>query len=147
VTSRVPLAVSVAVSVCGFSVLVAAVVGVWWYRRRWRRVRRLPVIPYADLKVAPRALGEGNFGKVYKATWRTSKAPFVAVKENGEWCTDDAAISMERRLLGSIPPHPNVVRVYGVCIDAPDRNVCIVMELAECSLESFLREPPAGVVR
>jgi serine/threonine protein kinase len=112
---------------------------VWCRRHR----RRLDIIPFADLREL-QLLGEGGFGQVHSAVWRNTK---VAVKRNGVKCTETDAIAMERRLLESIPPHANVVRVYGICIDAPDGNVRIVMELAMCSLESFLQRPPAGVVR
>lgn len=63
----------------------------------------------------------------------------VAVKQSGVVCLDRASIDRERRLLGSIPPHPNVVRVLGVCEDSIDNHLLIVMEYcAGGSLLSYL---------
>jgi serine/threonine protein kinase len=67
----------------------------------------------------------------------------VAVKCNGTECMDGAAIENERRqyekLLSS--PHENIVPVYGICTDAPDGKVRLVMRFCEKgSLDSYLIE-------
>jgi hypothetical protein len=66
----------------------------------------------------------------------------VAVKSNGVDCADSAAIDNERQLLEVLlsKPHKNVVTVYGICTDAPDGGVRLVMDYCACgSLDSMLR--------
>jgi serine/threonine protein kinase len=95
----------------------------------------LTLIPSAKLKRLGR-LGSGSFGEVFKAKYSDA---IVAVKQSGVVCLDRASIERERRLLGSIPPHPNVVRVLGVCEDSVDNHLLIVMEYcAGGSLLSYL---------
>jgi serine/threonine protein kinase len=129
-----PIAVSV-----GGIVAVAAVAMIIWRRRH-----RMPVIPFAELKQAQR-LGAGHFGEVFQARWRSHAS--VAVKQSNVRCSDGAAIATERRRLEAIPQHAHVVRVYGICIDAPERGLCIVMELGVCSLEWLLQDPQAALGR
>jgi serine/threonine protein kinase len=54
----------------------------------------------------------------------------VAVKKSSILSRDKTAIMKERRLLGSLPPHPHVVHVLGICEDAPDGQLLLVMEYA-----------------
>ncbi len=54
---------------------------------------------------------------------------------------DSSSVAQELRLIRDIPPSPYVVRVLGLCVDAPDGELGIVMELCEHgSLASFLKE-------
>jgi hypothetical protein len=132
-SSTLPMVLPIAVSVGGI-VVVAAVAGVII----WRRRHRMPVIPFAELKQVQR-LGAGHFGEVSQARWRSHAR--VAVKQSNVRCSDGAAIATERRRLEAIPQHAHVVRVYGICVDAPERGLCIVMELGVCSLEWLLQNP------
>jgi hypothetical protein len=66
----------------------------------------------------------------------------VAVKANGVDCANVDAIDNERRLLEVllIKPHKHVVTVYGICTDAPDGGVRLVMDYCACgSLDGMLR--------
>ena len=53
----------------------------------------------------------------------------VAVKANGVSCLNVAAIDNERKLLELLlqHPHKNILVVYGIVTDAPDRSVRLVM--------------------
>jgi hypothetical protein len=65
----------------------------------------------------------------------------VAVKRNGTNCADAAAIDNERRLydLLLLRPHENILAVYGICTDAPDGKVRLVMKYCEKgSLSEYL---------
>ncbi len=98
----------------------------------------IPFVPFADLKFV-RSLGNGAFGDVYAAIWRGDTK--VAVKANGVACADRTAIDNERQLLEVLArfPHTNVVTVYGMCVDAPDGLLRIVMQHCEPgNLTSFL---------
>jgi hypothetical protein len=99
---------------------------------------RLPLIHFKDL-VPVRALGVGSFGSVDHCVW--GGGTDVAVKANGIACADAAAIDRERgmyeRLL--VHPHPNIVQVFGLCVDAPDGKMRLVMRLcAKGSLYALL---------
>ncbi len=87
-----------------------------------------------------RSLGAGAFGEVYLALWRGDTR--VAVKANGVRCADGSAIHRERRLLETLARHPhnNIVTVYGMCEDAIDGELRIVMQYCELgNLEDYLR--------
>jgi serine/threonine protein kinase len=65
----------------------------------------------------------------------------VAVKCNGTNCADVAAIDNERRLYDKLllHPHENILPVYGICVDAPDGKVRLVMRYCEKgSLDDYL---------
>jgi hypothetical protein len=67
----------------------------------------------------------------------------VAVKCNGTDSADATAIDNERRLYERLltNPHDNIVAVFGICTDAPDGKVRLVMKLCEKgSLEGYLEE-------
>ena len=74
-------------------------------------------------------MGSGSFGDVSLAWWEGGQTE-VAVKANGVDCADAAAIDNERQLLEVLllKPHKNVVTVYGICTDAPDGGVQLVMD-------------------
>lgn len=74
-----------------------------------------------------RKIGSGSFGDVLVATYKGAE---VAIKKSSVLSSDKGAIHNERRFFASIPHHPNVVHVLGVCKDTPDRQLWIVMELA-----------------
>ena len=111
---------------------------------------RLPLIPHASLKA--RSLGpSGAFGDLEFMEW-LAKGITVAVKRNGTECVDTAAIDNERSLYEKLKdnPHDHVLPVYGICTDAPDGKVRLVMKFCEKgSLDALLRghaAPEVGVV-
>jgi hypothetical protein len=72
-----------------------------------------------------------------------AKGIMVAVKRNGTDCVDAAAIDNERRLyeLLLLNPHDHILPVYGICTDAPDGKVRLVMKFCERgSLDVLLRD-------
>jgi len=85
-------------------------------------------------------LGSGSFGDVALMEW-SARGLTVAVKCNGTDCADRAAINNERSLYELLKdnPHDNILPVYGICTDAPDRKVRLVMRYCEKgSLDSHL---------
>jgi serine/threonine protein kinase len=102
---------------------------------------RLPLVPWADL-VFVRHLGAGAFGDVALMTW-PHRGLTVAVKCNGLDTANGAAIDNEQRLneLLKDNPHDNILPVYGLCVDATDGKVRLVMRFCEFgSLDRYLIE-------
>jgi serine/threonine protein kinase len=99
--------------------------------------RGLPRLPFTSLRFE-RKLGSGAYGDVEEREWQSTR---VAVKCNGLKATDKAALDNEVVLYGVVHenPHPGIVQVLGVCTDAPDGQVRIIMRLCEKgSLEGIL---------
>jgi hypothetical protein len=99
----------------------------------------LALVPHAHL-THPRRLGKGAFGDVDLAEY-VERGLTVAVKCNGTNCADAAAIDNERRLYDKLllHPHDNILPVYGICTDAPDGKVRLVMKYCEKgSLDDYL---------
>ncbi len=74
----------------------------------------------------------------------------VAVKRNGTDCVDTAAIDNERSLCEKlmVNQHDHVLPMYGICTDAPDGKVRLVMKYCEKgSLDALLRVHAAPEVR
>ena len=68
----------------------------------------------------------GSFGDVYRA-WDPALAKVVALKRTRYSTAADAArAALEAQRLANIPPHPNVITVYGAC--SVDGEVGIWME-------------------
>ena len=110
---------------------------------------RLPFVPHSSLLL--RTLGgSGAFGELEFMEW-LAKGIMVAVKRNGTNCVDAAAIDNERRLYEQLllNPHDHILPVYGICTDAPDGKVRLVMKFCERgSLDVLLRDharPLVGV--
>jgi hypothetical protein len=101
------------------------------------RPSTLPRIPFASLRYV-RKLGAGAFGEVEERLWFDTP---VAVKANGMGPGDAAALEAEVLLYTQLRdrPHPNIVQVVGVCVDAPDGKTRVVMRLCpKGSLEDLL---------
>ncbi len=95
--------------------------------------------PHTHL-TCPRRLGKGAFGDVDLVEY-VERGLTVAVKCNGTNCADTAAIDNERRLYDKLllHPHDNILPVYGICVDAPDGKVRLVMKYCEKgSLDDYL---------
>lgn len=114
-----------------------------------------PIIINFDELTFGDVIGAGGFGKVYRAVW---KGQDVAVKSarfegGGHPDDDDGGVSrpdkevLREARLFSLLRHPNIVDLFGVCLEAP--NFCLVMELCRGGPLSRLLEKtqlPANVV-
>lgn len=99
----------------------------------------LASIPHSSLEHMVR-IGNGCFGEVYKCSYNLAE---VAVKKTLLMATDTTSLEREKRMLGSILPHPNVVRVIGFCDDSPDQSLLLVMEYCPGgSVKSYLNRLP-----
>jgi len=78
-------------------------------------------IPYKDL-IIEKDIGEGGYGKVQLGRWNSAPVAlkFCRTKTNTE------EFMREVKLMVKLPPHPNVVQMYGVTLDGP--QPIIVME-------------------
>jgi hypothetical protein len=98
----------------------------------------LPLIPFMSLRYV-RPLGAGAFGEVEERDWEGTP---VAVKCNGLSAANRASLEKEIELYEKIRDnqHPGIVQVLGVCMDAPDHRVRIVMRLyVKGALEDLLK--------
>ncbi|KAH6945617.1 hypothetical protein HPB50_009301 [Hyalomma asiaticum] len=101
-------------------------------------------VPRDDVRLE-RVLGEGNFGRVWKATAYglngSKRSTPVAVKTLKEYATNEEKRDLVREmgLMRKLGKHPHVVRFLGCCtIDEPP---LLIMELvSRGKLQSFLRE-------
>eukprot|EP01119_Soliformovum_irregulare_P012216 TRINITY_DN315_c0_g1_i6.p1 TRINITY_DN315_c0_g1~~TRINITY_DN315_c0_g1_i6.p1 ORF type:complete len:437 (-),score=120.67 TRINITY_DN315_c0_g1_i6:295-1605(-) len=93
-------------------------------------------IEYSDLKIQEN-IGEGAFGTVYKAIWRSS--PVAVKKLKVEAMKQDVLKQFvaEVALMKDLRPHLNVVNFLGVCSEP----LCVVTEFCtRGSLHSAIRE-------
>jgi hypothetical protein len=105
----------------------------------------LPTISHADLVELSTTVGSGSFGTVPLARWGDVT---VALKKNKEGCADVGVMGNEVLLYAALHarPHPNILRVHGVCNDHPDGQQRLVMEYCEHgSLEVLLRGTQTSV--
>lgn len=92
-----------------------------------------------------RVLGEGNFGRVWKATAYgldgSKRATPVAVKTLKEYASNEEKRDLVREmgLMRQLGKHPHVVQFLGCC--SKDEPLLLIMELVQRGkLQSFLRE-------
>lgn len=101
--------------------------------------RRASTIAHEDLSMQA-VLGQGEFGKVFRASWRSTTTVAVKCLHShlmGQ-STARTAFLKEARLLMSVPPHPNVVACLGVSFSASESF--IVTEFVQGgSLDTYLR--------
>jgi hypothetical protein len=99
----------------------------------------LPLIPHAALAPRDAALAHRSSGELDFMIW-IPKGVTVAVKRNGTTSADTAAIDNDRRLFGRLL-HDNILPVHGICVNAPDGKVRLVMKYCENgSLDSYLSD-------
>lgn len=97
----------------------------------------IPVIPNIDL-CDQELITRGSFGEVRAAKLKGATA--VVVKTTFARSIDQASIGKELDFLRTLPPHPHVARVLGVCLDLPDGGIGIVMDYCQYgSLAHFIR--------
>lgn len=100
--------------------------------------------PRDDVRLE-RVLGEGNFGRVWKATAYgldgSKRATPVAVKTLKEYASNEEKRDLVREmgLMRQLGKHPHVVQFLGCC--SKDEPLLLIMELVQRGkLQSYLRE-------
>jgi predicted Ser/Thr protein kinase len=78
-------------------------------------------IPFNELEIG-KEIGEGTYGRVCVGKWKQYRVALKFCQNKGKM--DE--FMREANLMISLPPHPNVVRMYGVSIDGT--QPIIVME-------------------
>jgi len=78
-------------------------------------------IPLSELETG-KEIGEGTYGRVCVGKWKKYRVALKFCQNRGKM----AEFLREANLMISLPPHPNVVRMYGVSIDGT--QPIIVME-------------------
>ena len=93
-------------------------------------------IAFEELEVG-RQIGGGGVGIVYDGWWGEKPA---ALKTLFDSRVDEQLKQefMDELLVMSKLSHPNVVELYGACVQPP--NLCICMELCSCSLFDMLHK-------
>jgi serine/threonine protein kinase len=84
-------------------------------------------IAYSELDGAgrePVLVGRGEFGSVYKTTYRAADVAFKRVKSEYISVERLEGFLSEARLFLELKPHPNVCSFLGICIEP----FCIVTE-------------------
>jgi predicted Ser/Thr protein kinase len=81
-------------------------------------------ISYSDL-LLEKSLGKGAFGEVFFGHWKGIPVAMKVCKSKSKL----EEFLHEMKLITKLPPHPNVVQVYGVCLD--NTSPVIVMEYCE----------------
>lgn len=97
----------------------------------------VPIIPQLALQIdRNKRLGEGGFGVVYKGTWQMVT---VAVKQlhATKLSAEALASFQEEAERHGLLRHPNVVMLYGICID-PERYSMVMEFMAGGSLYHLL---------
>ena len=80
--------------------------------------------------VYKQTIGKGNFGEVFKASWR--KTP-VAVKKLRSNIKNKEEFKMECKILNKLS-HPNIIQFYGILLD---KTYGMVIELLDDNLENY----------
>eukprot|EP00756_Hemistasia_phaeocysticola_P018887 Hpha_TRINITY_DN15626_c3_g2::TRINITY_DN15626_c3_g2_i1::g.100203::m.100203/K04424/ZAK, MLTK; sterile alpha motif and leucine zipper containing kinase AZK len=103
------------------------------------RAPSLAELTHTDVEVGAERLGAGGMGEVFAARWQGSE---VAVKRLHARDASQAArrgFKKEMEVMSKLQ-HPNVVRVYGVCLPSTDSPL-MVMERALRSLSDAIPRP------
>jgi len=80
-----------------------------------------PGIKFSEL-IVEKELGEGSYGHVYLGKWHAASVALKFCKQRGKM----EEFMNEIKLMTNLPPHPNIIHVYGVSLDGP--QPVIVME-------------------
>ena len=96
-------------------------------------------IPRDKLDIDAKRIGRGAFGDVFHAVWRGTD--HVAVKKLHGHLDERALQEFQREVsfLHTLPYHPNVLQIHGVCVDEEHGAYLMVTEwMAGGSVFSFL---------
>eukprot|EP01097_Dermamoeba_algensis_P006576 TRINITY_DN4113_c0_g1_i1.p1 TRINITY_DN4113_c0_g1~~TRINITY_DN4113_c0_g1_i1.p1 ORF type:complete len:1103 (+),score=324.46 TRINITY_DN4113_c0_g1_i1:675-3983(+) len=86
-----------------------------------------------------RKIGEGDFGEVYEAKWKSTTVAVKQRKIEGISEEEIKLFSKEARVMQALPPHPNLVQFLGLC--RTNEKLIIVCEYVEKgSVKRFLQE-------
>lgn len=98
------------------------------------------MIDEKDLEITSEKLGRGIGGDVVVGVWQ--KTTRVACKALRDMCSqrevDDFA--QEINLLQSLPTHPNIVQLYGICTTSKGDAILVMELLKDGSLHAALRK-------
>ncbi|KXS21184.1 kinase-like protein [Gonapodya prolifera JEL478] len=88
-------------------------------------------------------LGSGGFGSVYEGRWWQMREP-VAVKLLRMNSDNHDAFIDEVRVWASIPPHPNIVPLFGVCLEG-DTHFMVAPKMENGTILQYLaKQKSAG---
>jgi len=100
------------------------------------------LISREELSFEPgRLLGEGGYGKVFLGRYQGISVAIKVPTTRGRTFSNKlhvAELCNELRILRKLR-HPNIVFMYGACLDEQGCNVALILELVKgCSLEKFV---------
>jgi predicted Ser/Thr protein kinase len=89
-------------------------------------------ISFSELVVG-NEIGEGSYGKVCLGKWNNAVVALKFCRKRGK----EEEFMREVRLMIKLPPHPNVVQMFGISLDGP-QPIIILEYCAEGSLDKIL---------
>lgn len=98
-----------------------------------------PDIPWTELELAD-VLGEGASGVIRKALWTPTAKP-VAVKLYKGTITSDGSPLHEMQACIAAGLHPNLIKVQGRVVGAPEHQAALVMDLIDPSYRNLADLP------
>lgn len=98
-----------------------------------------PDIPWAELELGE-VLGEGASGIIRKALWKPQAIP-VAVKLYKGAITSDGSPLHEMQACIAAGLHPNLIKVQGRVVGAPEDQAALVMDLIDPSYRNLAALP------
>ncbi|KAL6057428.1 CLL4A clavata1-like receptor S/T protein kinase protein [Balamuthia mandrillaris] len=81
-------------------------------------------LEFDEIEIGAR-IGQGSFGVVHVGTWQWTDVAIKLIDTIRPELLEDFA--REAEVMQRLPPHPNVVLLFGVCMDA-EHPLCIVTE-------------------
>jgi serine/threonine protein kinase len=98
-------------------------------------ISNLQTLNASDIKLQV-IIGEGEFGTVYKGTYKSKQVAIKKLKD----CSADREFLREATIMGSLGNHPCILKIFGLVVDR--NSLMMVQELMVCSLlEKLLNEP------
>jgi len=97
-----------------------------------QKQKRLSQILFDEL-VIEKELGEGSYGKVCLGKWNTAVVALKFCKKKGKL----EEFLTEINTMVNLPPHPNVVQIFGVSLNGPE-TVLVLEYCAGGSLDKIL---------
>jgi cysteine-rich repeat protein len=100
--------------------------------------KRQILIKESDLTLI-RKIGEGDFGEVYEAKWKSTTVAVKQRKIDGISEEEIKMFSKEARVMQALPPHPNLVQFLGLC-STSDKLIIVCEYVEKGSVKRFLQE-------
>ena len=95
--------------------------------------KQVVMLPFDQL-IVEKEIGEGGFAKVWQGKYNNQS---VAIKVSND--IDDGSFLSEAIIMSELNPSPYIVTCIGYSVSNNDNSPCIVMELMQESLDTYLK--------